>query len=697
MTQKNGKTMTGELRRDIELIPPGEHGDYPMLFDPVSDHYYKLDARTGAILALMDRSYELGEFSARLKAAGIDAGQAELYGIVSFLHSNNLLLPEYGSVEQRSRQLREAKAKTLWERLAGSYLFFKLPPVHPDKFFTRSMPFVRMLFNPVARYALLAASVLGYILILREFTDVGRAFVDSLSWVGLVNYFWALLVAKALHELAHAYAAKNYGCRVRAMGVSFIVFYPRLFTDLSDSWRLSRRKRLTIDLAGIAAELIFGGIAALCWVYAAPGPFRSTMFYLFTVSAAGTLLVNANPFIRYDGYYILCDLLNTDNLMQRSAEYVKGFNRKLFLGLGRVPETHGTPGALLYLFGVGSFAYRLFLSFSIILIIYFQFAKPVALALVCLSCYSMIWMPFYREYRFLSGVRRKMDLRKAALLAGGAAALLAVFLIPLPWSLTMPAELAPRSRMLVTVAESGFAETELPSDPRSVAPGDRLLALSNVFQEFNLHRYRLITEYGRTELEILRSSADTLGFGPQAHKKLQSDRLTLEEITRRRGNLTIRAEAAGVFVPRLAELSPGRWLDKGTALGEIISPECVVHGYVTEDGYRDIRPGDEVEFQLSGELGAVPCRIESLNPVPATFRESALIQQYGGTVPCYPPVPPSAEFKPVATLYRVTARPLTETPLIPGRTGRIRVRKSYSLAGELRRTVLHAFLREFSF
>ena len=638
--------MTGELRRDIELIPPGEHGDYPMLFDPVSDHYYKLDARTASMLSLMDRNYELDEFSARLKAAGIEAGPAELHALTGFLNANNLLLPEYGSMEQRTRQFREAKGRTLPERLAGSYLFFKLPAFHPDRFFTGTMPFVRMLFNPLVRYAILAASLVGYVLLLRQLNEVGRAFVDSLSWTGLVNYFWALLIAKTLHELAHAYVAKGYGCRVRAMGVSFIVFYPRLFTDLSDSWRLSRRKRLMIDFAGIAVELIFGGLAALCWVYAAPGPFRSTMFYLFTVSAAGTLLVNGNPFIRYDGYYILCDLLNIDNLMQRSAEYVKGVNRRFFLGLGRIPDTHGASPALLYLFGVGSFAYRLFLSLSIVLIVYFQFAKPVALALVCLSCYTMLWLPFYREYQYLAGFRRKMDVRKAALLLAGILALLAVFLVPLPWSLTFPAEIASRNR---------------------------------------------------AELEIFRSSADTLGLGPQAHKRLLSDRLTLGEMERRRGNLDIRAETAGIFVPGLRELSPGRWLEKGAVLGEIVSPECLVLGYVEEDGYHDIRPGDEVEFQPSGELGSIPCRIESLNPVPAMLKDSALIRQFGGPVSCYPPVPPSAEFKPVATLYRVTLSPPADVPMIPGRTGRIKVRKSYSLAGEIRRTVLHAFLREFSF
>ena len=120
MQRKRNVPMTGELRRDIELIPPGEHGDYPMLFDPVSDHYYKLDARTASMLSLMDRNYELDEFSARLKAAGIEAGPAELHALTGFLNANNLLLPDYGLMEQRTRQFRESQGRTLPERLAGS-------------------------------------------------------------------------------------------------------------------------------------------------------------------------------------------------------------------------------------------------------------------------------------------------------------------------------------------------------------------------------------------------------------------------------------------------------------------------------------------------------------------------------------------------------------------------------------------------
>ena len=329
--QKKPEIRTGVIRSDIQFIPPGEHGDYAMIYDPLSEAYYKLSERSCRILQLMDRSYEFGEFLERVNSFGLDAEKEELLELIHFLHMNNLIVPEYGVLDAKVRRHREMKEKNTFYRIMGMYLFFRLPPIHPDGFFTATMPFIRFVFNNFTLFFINDTAVGGYILLLRSWNEAYATFVNSLSWAGLVKYFWALLVTKSVHELAHGYTAKSFGARVRAMGLSFIVFYPRLFVDLTDTWRLSRAKRTVCDGAGIASELIFGGLAAIVWVYASPGPLKSTMFYLFTVSALGTILVNGNPFIRYDGYYLLCDFMNIENLMQRSSEFIKAWNRRFFL------------------------------------------------------------------------------------------------------------------------------------------------------------------------------------------------------------------------------------------------------------------------------------------------------------------------------------------------------------------------------
>lgn len=314
---------TGELRKDLRIIRPEKDGDSIMLFDPVSENYFRITPSTALILGRMNKNCPLEEFEQKLTRAGIPFSHDELLGLISFLQQNNLTAFEIGAYENKKKMIANVKEQTWLLRLASVYMFFKLPPWHPDRFLKAIGPYVSFLAGKFFLYPVLLVSLLGYLLVLRDFSTVRTTFLDSLSWAGLAKYFAAIILLKIVHEFSHALAAVHFNCRVRAFGVSFIVFYPRLFTDTTDSWRLPRRQRLLIDAGGLIGELLLGGIAALLWCYLPPGAFKSTMFYIFAVSSLSTILMNGNPLIRYDGYYILCDLLNAENLMMRSTEFVK--------------------------------------------------------------------------------------------------------------------------------------------------------------------------------------------------------------------------------------------------------------------------------------------------------------------------------------------------------------------------------------
>ena len=644
----------------------------------------------------MDRSYEFSEFLARVNSFGLDCDKAELLELINFLHANNLVAPEYGALNMKVMRHREMKEKTTFHRIMGMYLFFRLPPIHPDGFFTATMPFIRMLFNRFTLFFIVAAALGGYILLLRSWNEAYATFVNSLSWAGLVKYFWALLITKSVHELAHGYTAKSFGARVRSMGISFIVFYPRLFVDLTDTWRLSRAKRTACDGAGIASELIFGGLAAIVWVYAQPGPLKSTMFYLFTVSALGTLLVNGNPFIRYDGYYLLCDFMNIENLMQRSSEFIKAWNRRFFLGIGSWPDSGDCSPLTLYVFGISAFIYRLFLYTSIILIIYFKFTKPVAIILMAIEVYTMLLMPVIFELKALKTLRKRMSWAKTLLTALAVCGLVSLLFIPLPWSFSLPCEIVPETRRMVTVNESAFAAKELKDEPFSVEKGDLILPFRNVFLDFNIRRYEISADRNRAELNLLRSDTKTIGASPAVYEKLRANLLTQNEMKRRRSHMAVRAEAAGIFVPAIKGVSEGRWLEKGTVLGEIVSREVAVYAYALDREVNRIQKGDRVMIRLRGELKEYPGRIGSLNPVAVKFRDSTLVQAMGGIVPCYPNRK-THEFTPVNVLYCITVIP--DEPILcrSGRTGQAEVRKTYRMSVELVRSLMHIFYREFSF
>lgn len=695
-SRKTQEIRTGVIRSDIQFIPPGEHGDYAMIFDPLSEAYYKLSERSCRILQLMDRSYPLDEFLERVNSFGMDTDREELLELLHFLHANNLIAPEYGVQDAKVRRHREMKEKNTFYRIMGMYLFFRLPPIHPDAFFTATMPLIRFVFNRITLFFIIAAAAGGYVLLVRSWNEAYATFVNSLSWAGLVKYFWALLVTKSVHELAHGYTAKSFGARVRAMGLSFIVFYPRLFVDLTDTWRLSRTKRIACDGAGIASELIFGGLAAIVWVYASPGPLKSTMFYLFTVSALGTILVNGNPFIRYDGYYLLCDFLNIENLMQRSSEFIKAWNRRFFLGIGSYPDSGDCSPLTLYLFGISAFVYRLFLYTSIILIIYFKFTKPVAIILMVIEVYTMLLMPLIFELKALNALRRRVNWGKTLLTFLFVCGLVSLLFIPLPWSFSLPCEIVPESRRIVTVNESAFAAKELKDEPLVVRKGDLILPFRNIFLDFNIRRYEIAAEQNRAELNLLRSDTATIGSSPAVYEKLRANLLTQNEMKRRRANMAVKADASGIFVPAIKDVSEGRWLEKGTILGEIVSKKTAVYAYALDREVNRIRKGDRVMIRLRGELKEYPGRIASLNPVSVKFRDSTLVQALGGIVACYPNQK-THEFTPVNVLYCITVIPDEPISCRSGRTGLAEVKKSYRMSAELIRSLMHIFYREFSF
>ena len=99
------------------------------------------------------------------------------------------------------------------------------------------------------------------------------------------------------------------------MGIAFVVLWPMLYTDTGESWKLrSSRQRLAIASAGILCELSLAGLSTLGWALSDPGPLRNALLYLATTSWVLSLALNASPFMRFDGYFILSDLLDFPNL-----------------------------------------------------------------------------------------------------------------------------------------------------------------------------------------------------------------------------------------------------------------------------------------------------------------------------------------------------------------------------------------------
>lgn len=695
--------MTGELRKDLQLFP-GEMDTsghcHWTVHDPVSGRYFRFNEQRHRILSLLDRNYEIDEFLAKLEINGVRINRVALMTILGFLRNNGLMLPEYGETEQRLNRTVMMKKQMIFSMILSSYLFFRLPLVKPDRFLDATCDTVRKVFN---RWMLLVLSLLaigGYLALIVNWNRLTEELMNSISLEGLLRYSLAVILIKCVHEFAHAYVAKAHGIRVRRMGVAFIVFFPRLYTDLTDAWRIANlRKRFIIDAAGILAETVIGGLAALVWVNSGPGSPHTIAYYIFAVSIINTVLVNGNPFIRYDGYYMLMDMVGIDNLQRRGSEMCRAIFHRFLFGMRQNVESFPVAwkNHFVVFYGIASFVYRIFLYTSIILIVYFQFTKTIGIILLMLEVWLLILKPLITEIKSLMAHKQQIQRRNLMLTYAILAVILLPLLAPLPWMIASPCEIRSASAAIIYVQNSGRIKRVAVKDGDTVKTGCMLFQLESPEIDWQYRQAVLQRESLRTEIDQLQSDAETLGPVKVKRQQLQIVANLIEELGRRRQLLDIASPLDGVVALADPDLQAGKMVTKGEMLAEVYNPDKLrVIAYVKEENIDSIRPGDHAEITLEHVMAAIPGKVIAVNPIPADgLPPSPLLSLFGGILPARKAE--SQGFELLAPYYQVVIEPETDAMLRCGATGTARIRKYSSVGWTLLRKGLTILYQELSF
>lgn len=698
--QEKKKSYTGVLRSDVQIFP-GEtdaHGIPTwLLFDPVSDKYFRVPDHTFKIISQMNRPYELEEFCERLSILGIHTTKEKVMQTINMLISSNLCTATYGVTEAMMKKQLSMKDKVKGQKMLSSYLFFRVPLLRPDRFLERTKEFVQAIFNPFTMWFLIIIAVIGYVALLMEWHTLADAFIKSLSFQGLARYSIAVVFIKAIHELAHAYSAKLSGVRVRRMGVAFIVFFPRLYTDLTDAWRItSRRRRFLIDGAGIISELIIGGWAALVWAQSAPGLTKAVAYYVFAVSIINTVLVNGNPFIRYDGYYMLMDAVGIDNLQQRGVEQFKHLYRKVCFGIDfPISETSRLRRFLLFVYGIACFIYRLFLYTSIILIVYYKFTKAVGIVLFLLEIYVLVVKPISTEVKFLLMKKKTIEKKHFIWSASGFTVLLLILLLPLPWNVDMPCEVKPVNSWMIYIQTRGFLEKLDVQNGMEVKKGQTLLVCGNPFLAWNAEQTSLDCQLKKLELDSMLSSPKTIAEAKVKQKELEADETRLTELNRKMELLKVTSPINGIFQLYKEHLCAGKWFQKGEIIGEVFTPGAIrIDAFMEEADFKEIKIGDKVSINLSGEVSSIDGKVIEASPIPARLPPSPLLNIFGGPILCIPG--PGPLYQPMSSYYRIRILAETDRQLPVGRTGIVKIRKFSSVAGDFLRKLLYTMQRELT-
>lgn len=576
------------LRDDLTLMPgPAEADGSPTwtVYDPVRHRYFRFGRAGFEFLARWRAGSGSQVLEGITASTTLDTGPEELAQFIHFLRASNLLRgDDPASGQELVRQGHAAKQSwPVW--LLHHYLFIRIPLVRPDRFLTATLPAARLLLNRRFISAVLLLGLVGVALAARQWDQFLHTAQNFFNAEGAIAFAVTLTAVKLCHELGHAYTAKHFGCRVPTMGVALLVLWPVLYTDVTDSWRLvSRRQRLLIDAAGVMTELMLALVATFLWSFLPDGPSRSAAFLVATTTWITTLAINASPFMRFDGYYMLSDWLAVSNLQDRAFAHARWRLRELLFGFDeRAPE--GFPPrqrGILLVYAWATWAYRLALFFGIAMLVYHFFIKVLGILLFAVEVGWFVARPIFGELKQWYKRRSKMRLNRN-LLATLAGLGLVVWLVVTPWQswVTLSAVLrASDYATLFAPVSARLVEVAAVSGQR-VAAGQLIYRLESPELDFRLEKARLQRQAIMLLIERQASSAEALENLAVLQARLATTLSTIAGLEAQSRRLTLRAPVAGLLCHVPPELRPGLWLKPDQPLGEVIDPDgAVLRGYV---------------------------------------------------------------------------------------------------------------------
>jgi putative peptide zinc metalloprotease protein len=536
--------------------------------DPISLHYFRFRPEEYALLEMLDGRTSLDQlkeqFEARFPPRRITVD--ELSRFIATLHRSGLVI---GDRPGQGPQLFERRRQRIWREWMAwlsNIMSMRFRGIDPDRILERLDPWFGWLFAPPAIAAALVFVASAVLLVLVNF-DTFRAklpefhqFFAAGNWLYLAA---ALGVTKILHEFGHGLSCKHYGGECHEMGVMLLVFTPCLYCDVSDSWMLPNKwKRAAIGAAGMYVEVIIASIATYLWWNSHPGVFNKLCLDVMFVSSVSTILFNANPLLRYDGYYILSDVLEIPNLRQKANTILGRLASRWCLGIKQQddPFLPQRNFGLFALYAVASSVYGWIVTASIFLFVWNVF-KPYRLEVLGqLLAFGAVWglviRPLQGMIKFFKVPGRRDEVKpvNVAVTAAVAAAVIGgIALIPLPQRVWCPVELRPRGEETVYVSVPGRL-TELLVRPNAVVrKGDELARLVNVDLDLEIadlegKERQYESRLKSLERERFSDSAAGLEIGT-VEESLAGVREQLARKRQDRGELVLVAPRDGVVLP----------------------------------------------------------------------------------------------------------------------------------------------------
>jgi putative peptide zinc metalloprotease protein len=613
-----------------------------VLKDPVAEKYYRLSQYELALLKAFDGTVTVDQALARLHSQGRYYPPEEALQIVNKVAQCGLMLgTPFSSAEVLTPYKKGMKKAGNLRKLSSVYYMY-LPLLNPDRFLEKTLPIFKILVNKYTAAVMALLGMGALYLIVAGLPRMQEEYLYFFNWENMLYLSLVTTLIKVIHEFGHAFAAKSFGLHVPRMGIAFLLFFPCMYCDTTDAWKLADRKqRMAIGAAGILTELTLAIIATYIWYFSQAGIVNSLAFYLLVISTVSTVLFNGNPLMKFDGYFILMDYLRKPNLASRSSAYVKYLFMNRVLGLSEVanPARSSEENVLLSAYGVSAFIYRFFLYFGIVVGIYSRFDKLLGIVLAFVALGLFVLRPMIMGTLNLWRKRKDFKLKLKESLVFVAVVGAAVVLLAWPWSSKsiFPCYMeSARTQKLAVPFQATITDVYI-RQGMAVEQDALLMRLEPYNLQLELVRKKIDREVIRNTLWLTRVDDKEKGRAGGQELELTRAEAGVQKIEQDLDMALhgVKAPFAGVVTgldPRVqAGFMPGR----GIILGELKSSrECVAYALVPGMHLHKIRQGQLVDIWFPVNGGTTfSKRIDSVRSYnERNLTDSPFSSRFGGEI-----------------------------------------------------------------
>jgi putative peptide zinc metalloprotease protein len=614
-----------------------------VLEDRVGGKHQRLSPATWRVLALLDGRRSLQQVWDHLAETLDDdtPTQDDIVRLLGQLHAADLVVcdisPDVAELLERHGKQQRRK----WMGRVGNPVALRIPLFDPDPVLRVLVRLLRPLLGWGGVLLWLAVVVPALLLVpahWEELTAVGAE--RLLSAQSLLAMALLFPLVKAVHEFSHGIVCRLRGGEVHEMGIMLLVFYPVPYVDASSASAFAGKwQRALVGAAGMLGELFVAALAMFLWLALEPGLARALAYDVMVLASVTTLFFNANPLLRYDGYFILSDVVEIPNLGTRANRWWQYLAERWAFGVRGAERPAATAGEQRWFVGYAplAYVYRLFISLTIAWLVAQQFFFAGVVIAVWALGMSVFWPIAKGLWALVTAARFAGRGRRIGAALGGTVALVTalLFVVPAPHHTVAEGVLWLPERAILRAGSDGFVHRVLHAPGTPLAPGDAVLESVQpaLAARIAAQQARVEETQARFDAAWTVSQAQV----QQLEQDLAREQAALARLQDEAGRLTLRSAAAGTLLLDRAEDLPGRWVRQGEIMGYLDTGEAPLVRLVLPQSDVDlvrlatrvvqVRPAHDLAVQWPAELvRSTPAAVRALpSPVLGTQGGGAVV------------------------------------------------------------------------